>query len=223
MNTTRSLTSALTPLETRTLAWLAHRMPRRINSDHLTALALLAMLLAGCAYWLASVTPIGLLLVVVCLAVNWFGDSLDGTVARVRHQQRPRYGFYVDHVVDAFGASFLVGGLALSGYINPILAFALLAAYLMLLVETFLATHALGVFKMSYFKIGPTELRFLLAIGNLALMLHPTADVWGRRYRLFDIAGALGIVGLLFTCVFATVTHVRTLYRAEPLPSAPLN
>src|SRR4051794_41162191 len=91
---TRSSTSILAPLEKPTLAWLARRMPVQVNSDHLTVVALIAMLLAGLSYWLASVTPVGLVLVVVCLAVNWFGDSLDGTLARLRGHQRPRYGFY---------------------------------------------------------------------------------------------------------------------------------
>ncbi len=101
----RVLTSLLAPIEKRCLIWLAGRMPRSINSDHLTVLALVAMVAAGGSYWLARVTPLGLLLVVLSLAANWFGDSLDGTLARVRGQQRPRYGFYVDHVVDAVGIS----------------------------------------------------------------------------------------------------------------------
>jgi archaetidylinositol phosphate synthase len=213
----RLLTSVLAPLEKRTLVWLAHRMPRWVNSDHLTGLALVAMLLAGLSYWLASVTPVGLPLVVVCLAVNWFGDSLDGTLARVR-QQRPRYGFYVDHLVDVFGALFLLGGLGLSGHMSPLVALGVLAAYLMLCVETFLATHALGTFKMSYFKIGPTELRILLAIGNLVLLVHPVADVFGHQYRLFDVGGVVAIAGLLLAMVVAAATNTRALYVAEPIP-----
>jgi phosphatidylglycerophosphate synthase len=215
---TRSLTSVLAPIEKRTLIWLAHRMPGWVNSDHLTGLALVAMLLAGLAYWLASVTPVGLLLVVVCLAVNWFGDSLDGTLARVRRHQRPRYGFYVDHLVDAFGALFLLCGLGLSGYMSPLVAVALLVAYLLLLIETFLATYSLRTFKMSYFKIGPTELRILLAIGNLVLLVHPMAGVFGREYRLFDVGGAVAACGMLATLAFAAVTNTRALYVAEPLP-----
>ena len=216
---TRLLTSVLAPLEKRTLIWLAHRMPPGVDSDHLTGLALVAMFLAGLSYWLASVTPVGLLLVVVCLAVNWFGDSLDGTLARVRNQQRPRYGFYIDHVVDAFGALFLLGGLGLSGYMSPWVALALLAAYLILCVETFLATYALGTFKMSYFKVGPTELRILLAIGNLTLLVHPMAEVFGHQYRLFDVGGVVAMGGLLLTAVVATATHARALYLAEPVPA----
>jgi len=215
----RSLTSVLAPLEKRTLLWLADRVPRWLNSDHLTALALVAMLLAGFSYWLARVTPVGLLLAVGCLAINWLGDSLDGTLARARHQQRPRYGFYVDHVVDIFGALFLLGGLSLSGYMNAYVALVLLVAYLMLSVEAFLATHSLGTFKMSYFKVGPTELRILLAIGNLAVFVHPTANVFGHQYRLFDVGGIVGTTGLLLTLVFAAATNTRALYIAEPRPA----
>jgi archaetidylinositol phosphate synthase len=216
---TRSLTSILAPIEKRTLTWLAHRMPSWVNSDHLTALALIAMLLAGFSYWLASVTPAGLLLVVLCLAVNWFGDSLDGTLARVRGHQRPRYGFYVDHIVDAFGALFLLGGLGLSGHMSPLVAMALLAAYLMLLVETFLATYTLRSFKLSYFKIGPTELRILLAVGNLVLLVHPTANLFGREYRLFDVGGVIAACSMVATMAFAAVTNTRALYMAEPRPA----
>jgi phosphatidylglycerophosphate synthase len=218
---TRSLTSVLAPVEKRALIWIAERLPRWVNSDHLTGLALGAMFVSGLSYWLARLTSAGLLLVVAGLAVNWFGDSLDGTLARVRRHQRPRYGFYVDHVVDAAGAVFLLGGLGLSGYMSPHVALALLAAYLLLLVETFLATYTLGTFKMSYFKIGPTELRILLAIGNLILLVHPTANVLGRDYLLFDICGVVATCGIAATLVIATAAHTRALYVAEPLPEAP--
>src|SRR6266516_6932776 len=158
----RQQESLLAPLEKKTLLWLARRMPAWVNSDQLTVLGFLGMILAGVCYFLAKWNALALIAAVVCLAVNWFGDSLDGTLARVRDKQRPRYGFYVDHIVDSFGAIFLIGGLGLSGYMSPLVALGLLTAYLMLCVETFLATHALGTFTMSYFKVGPTELRILL-------------------------------------------------------------
>jgi phosphatidylglycerophosphate synthase len=218
----RSLTSLLAPLEKRVLLWLAARMPRWVNSDHLTVLALVAMLLAGLSYWLARVSAVGLLLVVVCLALNWFGDSLDGTLARIRRHQRPRYGFYVDHMVDAVGTVFLFGGLGMSGYMSPMVAVALLAAYLLLLVETFLATYTLGTFTMSYFKVGPTELRILLGIGNLVLLVHPMCEIFGRTYRLFDVSGVIAIGGMAITLAVAVATHTRALYLAEPLPSQPV-
>jgi len=200
------------------LLWLAARLPGCVNSDHLTVVALVAMLMAGLSYWLARTTRSGLLLAVVCLAINWFGDSLDGTLARLRQHQRPRYGFYVDHVVDAAGAVFLLGGVGLSGYMSSIVALALLVAYLLLLVETFLATYTIGTFTMSYFGVGPTELRILLAIGNFVLLVHPTAELFGRQYLLFDVGGVIASCGLLVTLLVAVATHTRTLYLAEPLP-----
>lgn len=214
----RLLTSVLAPIEKRTLLWLAARMPWWVNSDHLTALALAAMCLAGLSYWLARASDIGLVFAVVCLALNWFGDSLDGTLARVRQHQRPRYGFYVDHVVDAIGAVFLLGGLGMSGYMSPTIALALIAVYLLLLVETFLATHTLGTFTMSYFKVGPTELRILLAIGTLVLLVHPMSELFGHTYRLFDVGGVVAIGGMALTLAVAVTKHTRALYLAEPLP-----
>jgi phosphatidylglycerophosphate synthase len=206
-------------MEKRTLLWLAARMPRAINSDHLTILALVAMFLAGGCYWLARFAPlVGLPLVVVCLAINWFGDSLDGTLARVRQQQRPRYGFYVDHVVDMFGIAFLIGGLALSGYMHPFVALGLLAAYFMLSAEIYLATHSVGVFRMSFFKVGPTELRILLTIGSLVLLVHPMATILGHTFRLFDVGGVVAIAGILVTLMVSAIGNTRALYRAEPIP-----
>jgi phosphatidylglycerophosphate synthase len=220
----RVLTSILSPLEKRCLIWMAKRLPRRINSDHLTLLALVAMLGAGLSYWAASVNPwIGLVLVNVFLAINWFGDSLDGTLARVRNHQRPRYGFYVDHIVDAFGAAFLLGGMSLSGYMSPFVGLSLLVAYFMLSIEVYLATYALGTFKISYFKIGPTELRIILAIGNLVLLFHPTATIVGREFLLFDVGGVVGAIGLIVTLVVSAIGHTRELYLAEPIPTGRTN
>ena len=211
--------SVLTRLEQRTLLWLARRLPAAIHSDHLTALALLSMVGAGASFWLARIAPAGLLLAIVCLAMNWFGDSLDGTVARVRHQQRPRYGYYVDHVVDAVGVLAVLGGLALSEYMSASVAAALLIAYFLLCLEVYLATHSLGTFRMSFFGIGPTELRILLAIGCLALLVHPNADVLGRSYKLFDVGGAIGAIGLFLTFAYSAIRNTRALYLAEPMPT----
>jgi archaetidylinositol phosphate synthase len=197
--------SVLANLEKRTLILLATRTPAWING-------------AGAAYWWSAINPLGLVLVVLCLALNWLGDSLDGTLARFRNHSRPRYGFYVDHVVDAFSAFFLLGGLALSGYMSPLVALGLLIAYLMLSVEIYLATYALGDFKISYFKMGPTELRILLSIGNLAVLWRSTVHLFGRAHRLFDVAGTLGISGMLLIMVISAVRNTIRLYREEPIP-----
>ncbi len=218
---TRLQGSVLDRLEKRTLRWLAHRMPPAVNSDHLTGLALAAMFCAGGPYALARVTPAGLILAIVFLAVNWFGDSLDGTLARVRLQQRPRYGYYVDHVVVAIGAVFLFGGLALSGYMSPGIAGLLVIAYFLLCMEVYLATHSLGEFRMNFFGMGPTELRILLSFGNLVLLVHPMATIAGHQFRLFDVGGAIGAAGIAITFLYSAVRNARTLYLAEPTPQRP--
>ncbi|HEX4606206.1 MAG TPA: CDP-alcohol phosphatidyltransferase family protein [Candidatus Angelobacter sp.] len=210
--------SFLANLEKRTLIWLAARTPAWINSDHLTVLGLLSMAGAGAAYWWSATNQAGLILVVLCLALNWLGDSLDGTLARFRNHSRPRYGFYVDHVVDVFSALFLLGGLALSGYMSPAIALGLLVAYLMLSAEIYLATYTLGDFKISYFKMGPTELRILLSLGNLALLWKSTVHIMGRAHRLFDVAGTLGVSGMMLIMVISAVRNTARLYREEPLP-----
>jgi archaetidylinositol phosphate synthase len=214
----RVLVSVLAPAERRTLQFLAARMPARINSDHLTVLGGLAMLGAGLSYWAASVSPVGLILAVICLALNWFGDSLDGTLARYRNHQRPRYGYYVDHVLDAFGAFFLLGGLALSGYMSPFVALGLLVVYFMMSIEVYLAAHVLGEFKITYFQMGPTELRILLAIGSLWLFVRPEVTLAGHVFRLFDVGGVIGIAGLLITLLVTAGRHTLRLYRQEPIP-----
>ena len=215
---TRVLSSVLAPLEKRVLISMAARMPRWINSDHLTALALTAMLGAGLSYWLAAVTPIGLVLVVACLAVNWFGDSLDGTLARVRQHQRPRYGYYVDHVVDMAGALFLFGGLALSGLMHPVLALALLVGYLMLAAEIYLAAHVLGEFRITYFQLGPTELRIILSAGSLWAIVRPTVTLFGHSFLLFDVGAVVSLAGMAVVFTLTAIRHTAALYREEPIP-----
>jgi phosphatidylglycerophosphate synthase len=159
------------------------------------------------------------LVVVFALLVNWFGDSLDGTLARVRHQQRPRYGFYVDHVLDIMGTFFLVGGLALSGYMSPLLALGLLAAYLMAAAEEFLATHVRHVFHLSFVGFGPTELRIILAVGTLYVFYKPYVHLGGLGdFRLFDVGGTVAIAGLGLKLVICALRNTYALYLAERLP-----
>ncbi|PYP90460.1 MAG: hypothetical protein DMG65_11575 [Candidatus Angelobacter sp. Gp1-AA117] len=209
-------------LEKKTLMWLAARTPLWINSDHLTVLGLVAMAGAGASYWWARTNPLGLIAVALCLAVNWLGDSLDGTLARYRNHCRPRYGFYVDHIVDAFGALFLLGGLALSGYMSPLVAMSLLVAYLILSIEVYLASYTLGDFNISYFKMGPTELRILLSVGNLFLVYKSVVHLFGRAYKLFDVAGTVGFSGMMLVAFVSIVQHTIKLYQREPIPDTAL-
>jgi archaetidylinositol phosphate synthase len=201
--------------EKRALLWLAARTPEWIGPDNLTVLGLAAQVGAGACYVLAAWNRYALLGVIVCLGLNWLGDSLDGTLARVRQQLRPRYGFYVDHMSDSFGALVLMGGLALSGYIHAWIAIGLLIAFLMLSIQSYLATHALGEFRLSFWRFGPTELRILLAVGNLALLWKPQVHFLGGDYRLFDLGGAIGLAGMAVMVVFFTAQNTVRLYREE--------
>jgi phosphatidylglycerophosphate synthase len=206
----------LAAVEKRCLVWMASRLPAAINSDHLTGLGALAMLASGACYWIG--TPAALVAAVAMLAVNWFGDSLDGTVARVRRHERPRYGFYVDHVLDAVGILFIVSGLVLGGHLSALVGAGFLLAYYLLTIEIALATYAVGVFRISFWKFGPTELRILLALGTLKLLDSGTVVMAGRSFLLFDIGCGVGMAALLATFVASAWTNTRTLYRAEPLP-----
>jgi archaetidylinositol phosphate synthase len=211
--------SILAAAEKRLLVWMAERLPRSINPDHLTAIGLLAMVATGVAFALASTSRQALVLVPIMLAINWFGDSLDGTLARVRGIQRPRYGYYVDHVVDVANTTFLFAGLAFSGLTHPVIACALLVAYLMVAAESFLAAHSLGVFRISFAGFGPTELRILLSVGALVAIERPVVNPFGLGfYRLFDIGCAIGAAGMLVVFVINAARNAVELYRAEPMP-----
>jgi archaetidylinositol phosphate synthase len=192
---------------------LAARTPEWIGPDHLTALGLAAQIGAGICYGLAASNKYALLGVIACLALNWLGDSLDGTLARVRNRQRPRYGFYVDHMTDSFGAVALMGGLAISGYMSPEVAIGLLIGFLMLSLQSYLATHTLGEFRLSFWRFGPTELRILLAIGNGVALWKPRVLFLGRQYRLFDVGGTIGLIGMTLILIFFTAQNTVRLYR----------
>jgi archaetidylinositol phosphate synthase len=192
----RSLTAAA---EKRLLEWMAQRAPRWVTSDKLTVLGLAAQVAAGACYALAQWNRSWLLVACLCIVLNWLGDSLDGTLARVRGRQRPRYGFYVDHAVDIFGSAAMMGGMALSGLVH-------------------LATHTLGCFEMSQAFFGPTEIRILLVIGNMALLRSPYSRLLGHTWLLFDVGGTIATIGMLSMALITAARHTAELYRREPLP-----
>jgi archaetidylinositol phosphate synthase len=212
--------SFLADAEKRALIWIAYRIPASINSDHLTSLGFFAMIMAGLSYWYARWHRYALLAVIFWLALNWFGDSLDGTLARVRNRLRPRYGFYLDHVIDAFGMTILFCGIAASGYMSWIVAMAFLIVYFMLCIEIYLATYTIGVFHLSFIGFGPTELRILLAIGNIALVFRPIVHIRGSEYLLFDVGAVVATIGIAIVLLVATFKHTRMLYMAERLAPA---
>src|SRR5438270_9506664 len=212
-NARRVQQSFVASAEKRALTWMAERAPGCINPDHLTLLGFVAQILAGVFYALSRWNRDALLAVIGCLVLNWLGDSLDGTLARVRQQQRPRYGFYVDHMIDSFGALCLMSGLALSGYMHPYIAIGLLIAFLLLSIQSYLATYTMGEFQLSFWSFGPTELRILLAIGNIALFYRPM--IFGGRCRLFDVGGLVGLAGMTVMLLFFTARNTRRLYVEE--------
>lgn len=217
---TRQNHSALASLETRVLVWIARRLPRLVSPDHLTLLGLASMIGVGAAFAASAHDARVLYLVPVLHALNWFGDSLDGTLARVRDRQRPRYGYYVDHVVDVVGAIALFTGLAWSGAMQPLVAMALLVAYVAVMAEVFLATHVTRVFRLTSFRFGPTELRIVLAVGAIALIGRPLVRVPGvGPVPLFDVGGIVAIAGLAAAFLVSAWRTATALAREERLQS----
>jgi len=213
----REQQSILTSLEKRSLLWFAAHLPQWVNPDHLTLLGFAGMILTGLSYYLAQWDRRMLLAGIFFLAVNWFGDSLDGTLARYRNRLRPRYGFYVDHIVDAFGVLFLVAGFGLSGYMSLPVAMGFLIAYYLVNIEIYLATYTVGVFKLSYGIMGPTELRVLLAIGNIALMFRQYVTIAGHRYLLADVGAVVAIPVLIVFAIVGALRNTVRLYNEERL------
>lgn len=208
-------------VEKRALTWMAEHAPGWVSSDGLTLLGFGAQIGAGVCYALARWDRRALLLAIVCLALNWLGDSLDGTLARVRRQERPRYGFYVDHMVDVLGAVALMCGLGASGLLHWATAMAMLIAFLVLAAESYLATYTLSRFQLSQGIFGPTEIRILLAVGSLAALRSPYSTVFGHRFLLFDVGGAIGAACMAAMAIAVTVRRTRQLYREEPLRTEP--
>jgi phosphatidylglycerophosphate synthase len=215
---TRDHRSLLAGAEKRLLIAIAERLPPWITSDHLTLAGFVAMPVAGGCFARIPHAPWSAAAFVVALACNWFGDSLDGTLARVRDQQRPRYGYYVDHVLDLAGSAALFAGIGASGLMHPLIAIALAAAYFLVAAESYLATHARGVFRLSLAGFGPTELRVVLAAGAVIVVHKPWVDVFGVHARLFDVGGLVAIVGMVGAFAIAAISNTRALFRAEPLP-----
>jgi archaetidylinositol phosphate synthase len=201
--------------EKRLLLWMAARTPRWINSDHLTLLGLLSMLGAGASYWASQWNPSLPWLASGFIVLNWLGDSLDGTLARFRDQQRPRYGFYVDHVVDAIGTLALFAGMAAGGIMSWQIAAALVLVYYLLFIEVGLATHALGEFRISAGIFGPTELRLLLVLGNIKAAFDAHVHILGNLVLLYNIGGVCAVVGMLIIFVSRVVQNTKSLYQQE--------
>jgi archaetidylinositol phosphate synthase len=210
----REKTFLLARPEGRVLDWLAQRLPARVMPDHMTALGVAAGLGIGAAYWLTLRDPAWLWMASGLLVVHWLGDSLDGTLARVRRIERPKYGYYLDHLVDA-GATIVIGaGLGLSPYMSLVTGLAIVVAYLALSINTYLETQVFGVFSLGYGRFGPTEARVGLIVLNLALLAGATFQVAGQG--LIDIVG-LGAAGLMLAALgVRAARNLRVLAAREP-------
>ncbi len=204
----------LGPLERPALKWLAEHMPQWVTPDILTTVGVVASILTFAGYALVPVGKGFLWLASLGFVMNWFGDSLDGTLARHRHIERPRFGFYIDHAVDALSVVLIFIGLGLSGYVN--LAVACLAAigYLMVAILVFLKTYVTGVFEMTSAKIGPTEVRVLGILINTVVFFFGNPEVklplLGVVSIFSMVVGGLAIL-LMSYFVITAITESRKL------------
>jgi archaetidylinositol phosphate synthase len=214
MTAPRRKTFLLARPETRALEWIARRLPRWVMPDHLTALGVLAAIGIAAAYALSGQDPAWLWAASGLLVVHWLGDSLDGTLARVRRSERPRYGYYLDHLVDAIATALIGIGLGLSPYLLLATGLVLVVAYLVLSINTYLETHALGVFSLGYGRLGPTEARVGLVVINSVLALGIAPVVAGMS--ALDIA-VLGVAALMIGgLAVRALRNLRELARLEP-------
>ena len=204
--------------EARVLEWIARRLPGWVKPDHLTALGVVASIAIATAYVLSNGDKLWLWAASVLLVVHWLGDSLDGTLARVRKSERPRYGYYLDHLVDAFATAAIGIGLGLSPYMLLAVGLAIVVAYLIMSINTYLETSAFGVFSLGYGRFGPTEARLALAALNVALFAGLTldADVAGLGVSVLDAIGLGGAALMLAGLGVRAAKNLRVLAAREP-------
>ncbi len=214
----RDMTFLLAQPERRLLRAMAARLPASVRSNHLSGLGVVGAVGVGAAYALSTLDVVWLWVASLLLVVNWFGDSLDGTLARVRAAERPRYGYYIDHIIDAFSTAVVGIGIGLSPYVNLEIALALVVIYLMLSINVYLESSVFGVFKMAYGKIGPTEGRIILILANAALVVASTLPPMGDLSLGVYTNGAVLFLG---AALFATLAlrfgkNLHRLARMEP-------
>jgi phosphatidylglycerophosphate synthase len=211
----RELTFLLAESERRLLRAIAARLPAAVRSDHLTALGVLAATGVGAAYALSTVSVAWLWAASALLVLNWLGDSLDGTLARVRRHERPRYGYYLDHLVDAYSTAAIGLGIGLSPFVDLGIALGAVVLYLVLSINVYLESTVFGAFRLGYGRIGPTEVRLILIAANTVLVLSggdPGLAAVANVGLAVLTAGMLALVGVRFA------RNLRTLARLEPLP-----
>jgi phosphatidylglycerophosphate synthase len=206
----REKTFLLARPEARALEWIAERIPSRVKPDHLTALGVLASVGIAAAYVFSNGDRMWLWAASALLVLHWLGDSLDGTLARVRHSERPRYGYYLDHLVDAFATAAIGIGLGLSPYMLLAVGLAIVVAYLILSINTYLETHAFGVFSLGYGRFGPTEARAMLIAVNTVLALGLIGN------GLLDVLGIGLAAAMILALIGRAGRNLRRLAELEP-------
>lgn len=220
MTAQREMSFLLAAPERKLLRWIAARLPRWVRPDHLTGLGVLAALGSGTGYALATHHAAWLWLASAMLALNWFGDSLDGTLARVRQIERPKYGYYLDHIVDAFNTAVIGAGIGLSPYATLEVALVLVIVYLTLSINVYLESKVFDVFDMGYGIFGPTEVRIVLILANTVALVSPAVFAVSRA-SIEGIANRVLVVVtvLMFLVLFIRfVINLRRLARMEPPP-----
>lgn len=209
---------ALARFERWALPRMAAALPGWVVPDHLTSLGVLAATWIAVCYALTNRSEHWLWAASAGLIVHWFGDSLDGTLARVRKIERPRYGYYLDHLTDAYSTTAIGIGLGLSPYMLLSVGLAIVIAYLVLSINVYLETHTLGEFQFGYGWMGPTEARLILiALNTLALFRPPLPfHVGVVGATLFDVLGALLAAGMVVLLLIRAVKNLRRLAALEP-------
>ena len=214
----REMTFLLAGIERRVLQRIAARVPRTIRSNHLTAIGILGAVGSGAAYALTNYSPAWLWVASLMLGVNWLGDSLDGTLARVRNIQRPRYGYYLDHLVDAVSTAAIGIGLGLSPYMLLSIGTLIVVAYLVLSINVYLESFAFGEFRLGYGYLGPTEIRAILIGLNTALALGAGLDfrLVGLNMTVLDLIGLAIAAVMIVLLLVRAFGNLRRLAREEP-------
>jgi archaetidylinositol phosphate synthase len=204
--------------EARVLEWIARRLPSRVVPDHLTGLGVLAAFGIAAAYLLSNDDPAWLWAASGLLVVHWLGDSLDGTLARVRRSERPRYGYYLDHLVDAVATAVIGIGIGLSPYMLLATGLAIVVAYLVLSINTYLETYVFGRFQLGYGRLGPTEARIgLIALNALiALGAGLGFEVAGLGVTVFDLLGLGASAVMIVALTVRAGRNLRVLAEREP-------
>jgi phosphatidylglycerophosphate synthase len=208
----------LGPLERPALLWLCQHMPRWVNPDLLTLVGILAGLLVGVSYALTVYDRNFLWLASLGFVLQWFGDSLDGNLARFRKIERPKYGYFVDHIVDAFSTTAICVGIGLSAYVGFVWAMLDLVAYLLMSILTYIQTNVTGVFKISYGKFGPTEMRVLIIVVNVFFYVgtNPEVDLSFVHMKLYDLVAAVVALLIFLYFLFFSAKQTIVLARLEP-------